>query len=324
MKKIFLSFLLLNTFFIVLNGQTYRYDLQATTIIAQSGYYQLTEGDLNASMEFMEFILTTTVTLEDRQAAQANLVQQFQINPMGIAMEVQNVRQALPFIASLTDITQIANYRNSVITNLYLQFFNNPNRPILLQLMDKYNPILMYDALYNICLTDRDIHGLLTFTQFGYELMGQSPPAINPTDKQQLVQQLEVQIYSMSKTDKQNLLLLADYVPLMKQAFQQMTPTQQEPIRQQYLQALMVNQNTNQSEQNCQGCSAKMKALYAKQARGEMTQYDLAEMQREIDSQQNMFTMMNNMSLENHATMLNVINNLGGGNTTYEVKYNDY
>ena len=233
-----------------MNGQTFKYDLQSTTIVAQSGNYQLTQGDLNASLEFMEFIVAKEVTAEDRQAAQTNLVQQFQFNPMGIAMEVQNVRQMLPYIAALTDIAQIATYRNSVITNVHLQFLNQPIRPILLQLLDKYNPILIYDALSNICLTNRDIEGLLAFTQLSYEFIGQVPPAINSADKQQLVQQLESQIYSMSLTDKQGLLLLADYVPLMRQTYQQMTPTQQEQVKQQYLQAMVANQNTNQATQN--------------------------------------------------------------------------
>lgn len=307
-----------------MNGQTFKYDLQATTVVAQSGYYQLSQGDLNAAMAYMEFIVASEVAAEDCQAAQTNLVQQFQLNPAGIAMEIQNVRQALPYIASLTDITQIATYRNSIITNLHLQFLNSPNRPILLQLLDKYNPILIYDVLADICLTDRDINGLLAFTQLGYELIGQTPPSADLTAKQQLVQQLEGQIYSMTTNDKQSLLVLADYVPLMQQALQQMTPTQKEQIKQEYLQAMVANQNTSQSSQNCQGCSDKMKALYAKQANGTLTQYDLAEMQREMNAQQNMFTMMNNMNLESHATMLNVINNLGNGDTTYEVKYNDY
>ncbi|MEM1122693.1 MAG: hypothetical protein AAGJ18_19775 [Bacteroidota bacterium] len=325
MKNILLSLFFLLQISTNMTAQTFKYDLQATTVVAQSGYYQLTQGDLNASIEYMEFILAEAITPEDQQVAQANLIQQFQANPMGIATEIQQVRQVLPYIASLTDITQIAAYRNSVITTLHLQFMNNPNRPILLQLLDKYNPILIYDMLSNICLTNRDIEGLLAFTELSYNIVGQTPPSSNPAGKQQLIQQLENQIYSMNPTDKQGLVVLADYVPFLRQAFLQLSPEQKAQIKQEYLKTMIANQNTNQSTQQCQGCSERMKALYAKQANGTLTQYDLAEMQRELNAQQNMYTMMNNMSLESHATMLNVINNIGGGSdVTYEVKYNNY
>ena len=65
MKNILSIFFLLNIFIMTMNGQTFKYDLQATTIVAQSGNYQLTQGDLNASIEFMEFILSMEIRLEN-------------------------------------------------------------------------------------------------------------------------------------------------------------------------------------------------------------------------------------------------------------------
>ena len=50
----------------------------------------------------------------------------------------------------------------------------------------------------------------------------------------------------------------------------------------------------------------------------------LAKRKREIASQNIGYQAMSNMMLEQHATMMNVIENLGGGDTYWEIKYNDY
>jgi len=324
MKNLFSFLFFLLSFWTISSGQQLRYDIYSNVKVVQSGNFVLTAGDLNASIEYMEFILAQRLSPEYRQAAQHSLSQQFQMNPAMIASEVYQVRQLLPSIIQLRDIGQIAAFRNSVLAQLHLQFMNSYNRPVLLQLADELNPILVYDAVSNICLTDRDLNGLIEFLNFGNTLLGKPSGTPLPSEKQQMIQMLETQLYSMSLPDKQSLLILADYVPLMKQAFYQLPTDQQEMVRQQYLQSLAQAQLKSQQENQCQGCSSKMKELYAKEARGELTQHDLAEMQREMQAQQNLFTMMSNSSLEHHATMLNVIDNLGGGNTLYEVKYNDW
>lgn len=306
------------------NGQQTKYDLNDPTLITQSYGYQLTLGDINASIEYMEFILAQDLNRKYKQAAQNSLKEQFKMNPASLMNEVQQVKQLLPSIIQMTDITQIANYRNNVITTLHLNFLNQPNRPILLQLIDVFNPVFVYDAIANICLTKRDIEAIIELGQFGNELAGLERQTVTENDRQQVTQAMEAQIYKMSIEEKQQLLILADYIPLMKQTYANMPATQQTAFKQSVLQSMAAAQTETQNGNNCQGCSDRMKVLNAKQANGTLTQQDLAEMQREMQAQQNMFTTMNNMNLESHATMLNVINNLGNGDTYYKVEYNNW
>ena len=52
---------------------------------------------------------------------------------------------------------------------------------------------------------------------------------------------------------------------------------------------------------------------------GNVTQADIDKLRRENMANQNLFNMMNNMSLQNHATMLNTIENFGGTGNYWEV-----
>ena len=305
-------------------GQQLKYDLNDPTLIAQSHGYQLTLGDLNASIEYMEFVLAQNLNRKYKQAAQNSLKQQFEMDPVSLKTEIQQVKQLLPSIVQMTDLTQIANYRNKVITTLHLNFLDQPNPPILLQLIDLFNPVLLYDASTNISLTKRDIDAFIELGQFGNELVGLSRQPVTKADRQQVVQTMETQIYKMSVAEKQQLLILADYIPLMKQAYTTMPATQQVDFRQSYLRSMTVAQAEIQNKNNCQGCSERMKELYSKQTNGTLTQSDLLEMQREMQANQNLFTSIQNNSLGNHATMLNVINKMGIGDTYYKMIYNNW
>ncbi|RME06136.1 MAG: hypothetical protein D6816_08070, partial [Bacteroidetes bacterium] len=50
----------------------------------------------------------------------------------------------------------------------------------------------------------------------------------------------------------------------------------------------------------------------------------LRKKQEEMQFSNYYFNTMSNMLTENHATMLNVIENMGGGENYWEVKYNDW
>lgn len=307
-----------------MQAQQYKYDINASEVVAQSGFYKLTVGDLNASIEYMEFILAQKLDARYRQAAQSSLTQQFQANPTMIVNEVQQVRQVLPSIIQLTDIAQIANFRNQVITTLYANFSNYPNKPLLLQLFDQLNPILVYDAVDNICLTNRDINALIEFSQFGLEIMGQTPQQISPEERQNFIKTMEGQVYTMSQEEQQNVLILADYLPLMKKAYAQLSPDQKAQIQQQYAQSMAAAEKQAKLDSKCPGCSNKLKELYAKQERGELTQVDLMEMERELQARRENWKIMNNMNMQNHVGMLNIIENMGGGDGYYKIEYKNW
>ncbi len=77
---------------------------------------------------------------------------------------------------------------------------------------------------------------------------------------------------------------------------------------------------TPQAQQPAQsGWSGGSTPAYGGTASGGGGKKSMSEMRREFNSRQACFNMMNNMSMQNHATMLNTIENFGGTGNYWKV-----
>ncbi len=313
------------------NHQFGAYDVQAQKVLATAQGYQMTEGLFQKALRFTEFLLGTKITETEKQQGLQESIAGFQMNPQLTIQETEQLDAQMQLLYQLTDPTQIALARSAMICHLYVAFLNTAEQPILRQLMDKYTTVLAYDPQNMLAFTEQDFQAYLEMMVFTYKMYGQEIYFDEMTQIQYREYFIQQFLHGTVEL-RQSLCISSVLNEYVQASYQNMSLEQQ-----QNFQASMYNYNTpNQNQNTGYTYDAYGNIDYSNPANiekmwpeGVNTQAEkqayLMERQSEINAFNNNMTIMNNMNLENHATMLNVINNLGGGDDSYwEVKYNDW
>lgn len=325
---LFLSFILLTT---AQNQQWGGYDVQSQKVLATAQGYHMTEGLFNKALRFTEFLLGTKITEAEKQQGLQESIVGFQQNPMMTIQETEQLDAQMQMLYQLTDPTQIALARSAMICHLYVAFLNTPEQPVLRQLMNKYTYVLAYDPQNMLAFTEQDFQSYLEMMVFNASLYGQTL-YFDETTTNQYRQYYVNQFIQGTLELRQSLCISSVLNEYVQASYQNLSQTQQQDF-----QATMYNYDSANNNQNT-GYTydaygnidwtnpANIENMWPEgvNTKAEKQAY-LRKRQSEINSFNSGMQMMNNMNLENHATMLNVINNMGGGDGSYwEVKYNDW
>ena len=311
------------------------YDWQVQEVVAQSGGQQLTQGDIHVGYEFVEFVLAKALTNGDQQKLAQSFINEFKANPSASVQEVQVLRTQMPQIYALQDPSQIALARNAIIGEMYANLGAQRSESVVFQLLEQYNPILGFSASDKLVLTTRDVDGIIEFATCVNGLSGNA--SASKEEQQLFKNQIIQQFQQFGTEERQGIVVLTDYYLYMKGLYNQMSKEQQQQFQQQLVSSVNTN-NANQKEpdytnassleelygEDCTGCSDWMKEYMQKRKNGTATAADIEKYKAHIQSQNMYYQTMSNMMLENHATMMNVIENMGGGDSYWEVTYDNY
>lgn len=309
------------------------YNVESQKILATSQSYNMTEGLFNKGLRFTEFLLGTKITETEKQQGLEESIAGFQANPQFTIQETNSVDAQMQMLYQLTDPTQIALARSGMICQLYLAFQNSREQPILRKLMEKYTPVLAYDPYNLLAFTEQDFQAYLDLMAFNYQMYGQEV-YFDEATKNEYRQYFVNQFIQGSVEVRQSLCVMSEVGPYMITSYQNMDYTQQQNVAA----SMMYSNNQSQYQVGNDGLTrdqygmidytnpANIEKMWPEgvNTKAEKQAY-LAKRQSEINSFNSGMQMMQNMSLENHATMMNVINNMGGGDDSYwEVKYSDW
>ena len=282
----------------------------AAAFLAQAGGLTLTTAHVDVGVALAQFIIGQSLKPTEIEALQQQSVLEFQQQPQAFLQEINDIDQSLQQLRTLTDPLQIGLARQTLFATLYLATEAMPEtqKPLLIQLINRYVDVLATDAANQLVLTAQDADGVVNYFAFVYKLAGQ-PVTVTDQQKAQYRAELAQNFAQLPLEQKQFLASASLIWELLEYNWQQLNASQRAELRQQLLASVPAQ-------------SAPVAP--ATTTPGTATAADVLQKQQEIWHQQQMWDMMNNMSLQNHATTLNIIENIGGTGNYWEVTTNPW
>ncbi len=284
-------------------------------VLASQGGYQFTQNHWMAALQFAQFTLGGQLEPADERAFQQALIEEFKANPQASLSEIEALANQMQQFYQLTDLNQIALSRSMLLAALYQSFEQQAPKTYFYTLMQKYTPLIQIDPATGLALTWQDVDGFLNLMMFYGELAGQSI-SFSQEDRMAYGQYLSQQFSIADPQTKASICSMAILNQYLRALYAQTPPNQ----RQQFAAQLLGTQQ-NYAGQN----TSSYPQTNPNTRTAEQQIADLQLMQMQMDHNEQMFDMMNNILLEQHATSLNIIENMDDQSNTYwEVNYDDY
>lgn len=273
-------------------------NVNSNKVLATKNGYNYTEGDLDKGVRFGEFILNRKLTSLERRLAQQEALQGFNANPAQTLQGVQQVNNEMEQVLQIKDALQIGVLRNVFVSVLTRNFQQTTERPLLRTLMEKDIQVLAAGNDGQLVLTKDDVEGLFDFVSLMSRMSGQSA-VVSQAEKIQATQQLVQAFPSASLQDQQSICSMRALHDLMKANYDNMDAQQREQLKQR----LVASNEPSTNSSN--GMSEEAKN-WAKS--------------RKPGMDWNTYNAMSNMSMMNHAGMMNSIEAIGGTGNYWYVK----
>ncbi len=266
-------------------------------ILAEKGQYRFTQNDLDKPIRFAEFICGKNLEQADIELLKKGELYDFELNPSLSLQNIAQIDQQMQQLYAITSPPEVGLARSMLITNLFNTIFSLPDENAFKQVFYKYNTVLAIDPYNGICFTGKDFQAYFEYIVFYAGLFGQPLVYDYQTRdifKQDIINQF---LYGDMQT-KYTLAFMHTFNLYVQGAYQKMTLQEKE----QFVYGMSENYrdyslNTGQSFQNgndmFQNNDARTNQLY--------------------------FNIMQDMMLQQHATGLNIIENIGGTGNYWEV-----
>ncbi|MGB1216409.1 MAG: hypothetical protein ACPG5P_00950, partial [Saprospiraceae bacterium] len=261
------------------------YNLNDTKILFTENGINYTQGHFNIGRWFGEFLIARELTSSEIKIAQQEAYSEFKKNPEQTLMNLEQIKQSMEQIFDLKDVLQIAVTRNMFLAGVH-QSGGKPENSLLIKLIQEEVNVLLVDKTNNMVLTEQDLEWIIEFAEFTSALSGENEK-ISSADKKKILEDLKKSYPSASLEEKQTLAVLASYSKIIENNYHTFDATQKEQFRE------MIT-GKDQQKQSSQGNDSKM--------------------------DWNTYNAMSNMSLSNHATMMNSIEAIGGTGNYWYVK----
>ncbi len=288
-----------------------QYKKDDPTVIASQNGLDLTEGHFQRQLVLTEFVLAANLDPNDLNIERNRLIQYFKTNPQGTLQNIQAGESNMQQFHQLQDPTQIGLARASIIASILAQ----PHLEGAKQntaLIQKYNPVLAFDANNNIALLERDLDALVKIAVFENQL--KDPKFNMPTHEVQQFKQSSIQNYpNLSLAEKQYMATLDIVYTIMANEWNKLGNSQKQQFAQQMVGSNVVATNTTTGNSgNFQQAQAKLNQLLGMPAGGS-TNGNNGKMDW------NTYNAMSRMSLQNHVNTMNTLESWGGTGTYWKV-----
>ncbi|MCP4149710.1 MAG: hypothetical protein GY757_18330 [bacterium] len=283
-------------------------ELPPNQVLAQKGGITLTGSHYNAGIFLTQFVIGQPVKTSEAQELKNKLLQEFNQYPAEVVKQLQSIGQSMQLVRQATDPLRIGLTRQELFSAFYQATaqYKETDKPLMIQVINRYVKVLAYDPTNKLVLTDRDAAGMVNYMTFNAGLMGANVQR-TAAYKQSVVAEMIKNFPAMPLESKRMLCSASLMWQLMESNWNRLTPQQ----KQQYKNSLTAQMNqTYQTPQayNNSGTSTPPN-----------TKESISEQWRKFNANQNLYTMMNNMNLQSHATSLNIIENMGGTGNYWEV-----
>ena len=280
-------------------------------ILAQKGGYTLTVDHFNAGLGILQFIIGQPVKPSEVKELKDKVIEEFHQAPAEMLRQLDSMGQSLQLVHGATDPVRIGLARQELFAALYkgTMNFKEEDKPLMIQVMNRYIKVRAYDPTNNLLLTNKDAEGMLNYLAFNSELMGRK---VYLTDavRRSLMTDLINRFASMPIEQKRLLCTASLIWELLEANWNRLTSAQKQQYKQAYYSQIGQNSQSyrNYNQTTSPGPGYKSNS-------GKST----ADMMREHRAKQHMFQMMNEMNMNTHATSLNIIENIGGTGNYWNV-----
>ncbi len=284
-------------------------------------------------VNFVQLLIGQPLSITEINDIRTSNLVDFKNNPQSTYTDVSQTEAALKQLYSLNNAEAIALFREELFASLIESAEQNPaiNETILMKIYSTHVSILHYDPQTRLSLSNQDVEAYINYLQFQNMLMGQ---AVTLTNKEgQMIQMQLVNGFGKMNLQQQQSVAFANYIwSSVEQQWSNLNPEEQN----QYIAQIQEQMNIENMNVSSQEVSTSMNQNYsygddipsvADQYRLEAAQKGMtiddyiALRKREMQADSNMFTIMQNNMMEDNAMMLNIINNMGDGDTYYTVEY---
>lgn len=289
---------------------------QFDNVLASSQGMDLKRSDVQKGIALLEFIVAKHIKASEVTELEKASVRDFKKNPKGFLTEINSIGEAMKRAYTISDVAKLGAARQELFASLYLATLNTPvaQQPKLVQVMNRYVKVLTYDAQNKLVLTEKDIQGMINYTEFQSQLTGNGQK-MSYTERATLKQQMVVLFSQMTLEKKQYLCSASLIWEVMEWNWNKMNTTQKQQFSAQYQQQVPQQQTVNYTnggantgfDQETQNLLDYYERLYPTSAASNNTPNKAT------------WDMMQRMQLENHVTSMNIIENIGGSGDYWEV-----
>ena len=269
----------------------------------------LRAGDLVLRASDFQTACTLAALLVDRPLAEgerARLLEasrrDFPVDPAGFLAQVQEVRRAIEPILATADPLRIAELQQALLAEIHLSSRSIPaeSRPEIVRLMDENVRVLSIDAENRLVLTGRAADAFLALGDLEGRVAGRTPLS-SCVDRAEVERSLAERFEGGAIEEKRGLCSLPVAWKVIEYNWTRLGEAERA--------RLAANLGFETAREPDAAAPPGVDA-----AKG-----DLLQRQADLRSRQQMFDMMNRMSLQQHVTSLNIIENMGGVGNYWEV-----
>ncbi|MCP5052961.1 MAG: hypothetical protein GY940_37680 [bacterium] len=303
------------------NGVTMNFQRQQTPstntgkgkVLAQKNNFTLTTAHLDIGTGLTQFIIGQPIKPAEVEELKAKLIEEFNQLPGKMMKELASLGDSLQKVRTLTNPVQIGYARQQLFAALYkaTRQMAEHQKPLMIQVMNRYIKVLAYDEANNLVLTDKDACGMMHYLAFNSELMGQKVQ-LNQTVYNSVAAEMVKNFPAMPVQQKQLLCSASLLWKLVEYNWNQLTPAQRQQYKNSF--AAQMRPNYQQYQPSSQGYQN-----YTPPANTSGKKKSAAEMMMDYNAKQHMFQMMNNMNMNSHALSMNIIENIGGTDNYWKV-----
>jgi len=307
-------------------------------ILAEKSGVRFSQYHIDALSRFLQFI--TGEKLSDKQKSdllKAEL-KGFDMNPKSEIATIESIDNAMKVAYKSKDWQKVAMVKMELFSTLYSQFMKIPKekRPFFALLMEDLGHILVFDQNTGIVLTQNAASGFVNYLLFMQKISGMNIN-FNQNLETYLLKEVKNNFLSFPQETKKAIAGGDIIWQITQYNWSLMTEQQKLQVQQQangvynstnFSTNMFGSQNgdvsgqANSFIQQTQGLNSNRNQIYNNintNSNGS-SQMKMAEMQRAFNARQACFKIMNDTSLMQHATSLNIIENIGNTGNYWEVK----
>ncbi|WP_020526778.1 hypothetical protein [Flexithrix dorotheae] len=134
----------------------------------QSGRYTLSENEVQAYVNFIEFVTGNAISNENKNKLIHDSEREFAINPRNILKETHSFHVKMRSAYYLKDPLQIASLKNSYAAQAHLHFEQNDMDYLSTvgKIVNDQNLVLAFDKQYNLLLTHTNLNHFIEYLLF--------------------------------------------------------------------------------------------------------------------------------------------------------------
>ncbi len=254
-------------------------------------------------------------------------------NSANILQQIQSVDTQMQMLYQLTDPYRIAIARSAFLCQFHAMTLQTNEELFMFKMLKKYVPVLAIDLQNQLAFTEHDFQGYLTILKLNFEAAGINYEYYD-SEIQQCRQALVQQFNTASVEVKQGMCVMSVLTDYKVASYKTMTYAQKQKLQNDIInqQAYQYQNFSNNSMEDAfrQGYNSLPYIVNSevKWPEGVNTKADkqayIRKMRSRMNSNAATVGIMNDMMINTHTTILNIIENFGNTGNYWEVTSNNY